>query len=186
VLQRDHGPKALKILTKDVTGYQGRQAFELEVLKKIASVQSGKAQERLLQLEDHFYVSDEDKKHLCLVTAPLGSSLLAVRQRFESKRLPIPLAKRITCHLLEGLQVLHNQWDTVHTGECFTFWWFPGLILLSQDIKHDNIMLSQGSSSEGDSIDLGKLFEADFVLADFGTGKLSRALLMHVLSPDGP
>ncbi|KAF8580267.1 kinase-like protein [Ramaria rubella] len=48
------GPKALKILTDDVTLLQGKDAFELEVLEKIAFSQLTSRNKRLLQLQDHF------------------------------------------------------------------------------------------------------------------------------------
>ncbi|KAH6899264.1 kinase-like protein [Coprinopsis sp. MPI-PUGE-AT-0042] len=152
LVESDQGPRALKILTNEVTAFQGKEAFELEVLKNIALVQAGKRQKLLIQLEHHFNVRGEHGDHLCLVTAPLGHSLLDVASRFESKRLPIPLVKRVTRQLLEGLDILHGQCQTVHT-----------------DIKQDNIMLGEASLSESDDIDLGSLNEANFVLIDFGT-----------------
>jgi serine/threonine-protein kinase SRPK3 len=114
IIPRDGGPKALKILTNDVTALQGKEAFELEVLKNIASPQSRLSPKRLLQLFD---IPGEHGDHLCLVTVPLGPSLLEVCLKFESKCLPLQLVKRITRQLLEALNGLHDQCQTVHTGK---------------------------------------------------------------------
>ncbi|THV01492.1 kinase-like protein [Dendrothele bispora CBS 962.96] len=155
----DGGLKALKILTSDVTALQGKEAFELEVLKNIASAQSGLSQKRLLQLEDHFNIHGEHGDHLCLVTVPLGPSLLEVCSRLESTCLPVPLVKRVTRQLLEALNILHGQCQIVHT-----------------DIKADNIMFSTAFLSENEEIDLDIINEVDIVLVDFGTA----------IPPNGP
>jgi serine/threonine-protein kinase SRPK3 len=116
LFSRNNGPKALKILTDDVTLLQGKDAFELEVLEQVASAQETLGNKRLLQLQDHFKVPGEHGEHLCFVTDPLGISLLDVQSAFESKRLPLQLVKNVTGQLLEGLQVLHEQCKVVHTG----------------------------------------------------------------------
>ncbi|TDL14972.1 kinase-like protein [Rickenella mellea] len=148
----DDGPKALKILTDDVTSLQGKEAFELEVLKNVASAQSTLRYKRLLQLEDHFKFSGEHGEHLCLVTEPLGPSLLNVQSTVESKRLPLPLVKHVTRQLLEALQVLHDQCHTVHT-----------------DIKLDNILFRIGPVSKNVEIKPAAFGDEDIVLIDFGT-----------------
>ncbi|KAF5392346.1 hypothetical protein D9757_001442 [Collybiopsis confluens] len=150
--QSDGGSKALKILTNVVTALQSKEAFELEVLKNVASAQSGSSQKRLLQLEDHFNIHENHVDHLCLVTAPLGPSLLQVCSKLESKRLPPQLVKCVARQLLEALHVLHDQCQTVHT-----------------DIKPDNIMFSTASLSENEEIDLDIIHEINIVLVDFGT-----------------
>ncbi|KAK7064513.1 kinase-like domain-containing protein [Favolaschia claudopus] len=150
--QSDGGLKALKILTDEVTAFQGNEAFELEVLKSVASAQSGFSKKRLLQLEDYFNIHDNHADYLCLVTAPLGPSLLQVCSKFESKRLPPQLVKRVTRQLLEALHVLHDQCQTVHT-----------------DIKPDNIMLNTAPLSETEEINLDIIHKSNFVLADLGT-----------------
>jgi serine/threonine-protein kinase SRPK3 len=113
----------LKILTNDVTALQGSEAFELECLKSIASAQSGGGQKRLIHLEDHFTIRGEHGDHLCLVTSPLGPSLLEVMEVLDgmsqsgSQRLPLPMVKRVTRHLLEALRILHEQCEIIHTGK---------------------------------------------------------------------
>jgi len=85
LLLRDNGPKAIKILTSDVTSLQGKDAFELEVLERISTAQSTLTNKRLLQLQDHFRITGEHGEHLCLVTEPLGPSLSDVQSTMESR-----------------------------------------------------------------------------------------------------
>ncbi|KAL4065056.1 kinase-like protein [Scleroderma citrinum] len=147
----DNGPKAIKILTNDVTSLQGQDACELEVLERISTAQSTLTNKRLLQLQDHFRITGEHGEHLCLVTEPLGPSLSDLQSTVESKRLPLPLVKHVTRQLLEGLQVLHDQCHTVHT-----------------DIKPDNILF-MATMWENVDVNWATFDLVDIVLVDFGT-----------------
>jgi len=181
LLLRDNGPKAIKILTSDVTSLQGKDAFELEVLERISTTQSSLTNKRLLQLQDHFRITGEHGEHLCLVTEPLGPSLSDVQSTMESKCLPLPLVKHVTRQLLEGLQVLHDQCHTVHTGDIYSNPFFQAFLTLSVDIKPDNILFTKATAMWGTvNVNPATFDSVDIMLVDFGTGELRRKVLALV------
>ncbi|KAJ3493008.1 hypothetical protein NLJ89_g11115 [Agrocybe chaxingu] len=139
---------AVKVLSDYVTSLQGVHAFELDVLKKIALNQTATHEKRLLHLYDHFLARGDHGHHLCLVSQPLGPSVLDIRSRTPNGALPIPLVQHITRQLLEGLEILHEKCKTVHT-----------------DIKFDNILFA----SHAESPDTNAYCAIDTVLIDFGT-----------------
>ncbi|GKZ69739.1 hypothetical protein AnigIFM50267_004964 [Aspergillus niger] len=76
-------------------------------------------------LLDSFEVEGAEGTHSCLVYPPMRESLSMYQQRFDHKKLPLPLVKTYIRALLTGLDYLHKSCRTVHT-----------------DLKLDNIMLS--------------------------------------------
>ncbi|CAA7263794.1 unnamed protein product [Cyclocybe aegerita] len=139
---------AIKVLTDYVTSLQGIHAFELDVLKKIASNQTAAQESHLLHLYDHFFTDGDRGQHLCLVNDALGPSVLDIRASTPHGVLPVPLVQHITRQLLQGLEILHEKCKTVHT-----------------DIKFDNILFT----SYAESADTNAYCAVDTVLIDFGT-----------------
>ncbi len=101
---------------------------ELTVLQLLSTAQAPTAwPSRCLSLLDHFIMPGKvstDGEHLCIITDLMGGDVKSlVRGLPRGKRyVPLPLAKRILRHVLEGLVQIHSL-GVAHT-----------------DLKHDNIM----------------------------------------------
>ncbi|CAL1705919.1 unnamed protein product [Somion occarium] len=109
---------AIKVLTDEVTSYQGKHAFELDILKNIqahAKSSTHAGIHHLLTLQDYFYERGDEGEHLFLVTDVLDRTLLQVQQSANSRKLPMPLVKSITRQLLLALDFLHDVCQVVHT-----------------------------------------------------------------------
>ncbi|GLB08725.1 hypothetical protein AtubIFM57258_004629 [Aspergillus tubingensis] len=76
-------------------------------------------------LLDSFEVKGPEGSHSCLVYPPMRETLSMYQQRFDHRKMPLPLVKTYIRALLTGLDYLHKECRTVHT-----------------DLKLDNIMLS--------------------------------------------
>ncbi|KAG9225730.1 hypothetical protein CCMSSC00406_0009327 [Pleurotus cornucopiae] len=139
---------AIKALTSEASGYQGFYTHELEVLQSLAKP-STRPCPNVLRLLDHFGV-EGDSDHLCLVTKALGASLLVVQRTFNGRRVPAPLVRHVTRHILQALACLHDA-NIVHT-----------------DIKQDNIMFDSYGVEASDYLDV------DVVLSDYGTATPER------------
>lgn len=68
-------------------------------------------------LLDSFEVEGAEGTHSCLVYPPMRESLSMYQQRFDHKKLPLPLVKTYIRALLTGLDYLHRSCRTVHTGK---------------------------------------------------------------------
>ncbi|KAL4260057.1 protein kinase superfamily protein [Pleurotus pulmonarius] len=135
---------AIKVLTSEASAYQGRYTYELDVLQKLAKRRSRPCA-NVPKLLDHFRAKARDSEHLCLVTKVLGASLLDVQSTFDGRRIPAPLVRHVTRHMLRALVCLHDA-NIVHT-----------------DIKQDNIMFDSYGVQSPNYLD------AEVVLSDYGT-----------------
>lgn len=68
-------------------------------------------------LIDSFEVKGPEGSHSCLVYPPMRESLSVYQQRFDGRKVPLPLIKTYIRTLLMGLDYLHKECRTVHTGK---------------------------------------------------------------------
>ncbi|KAF4578201.1 hypothetical protein EYR40_001630 [Pleurotus pulmonarius] len=135
---------AIKVLTSEASAYQGSYTYELDVLQTLTKHRSRPCS-NVPELLDHFRAKGRDSDHLCLVTKVLGASLLDVQRTFDGRRVPAPLVRHVTRHMLRALVCLHDA-NIVHT-----------------DIKQDNIMFDSYGVESPNYLDAG------VVLSDYGT-----------------
>ncbi|KAK2796375.1 hypothetical protein FQN50_009591 [Emmonsiellopsis sp. PD_5] len=118
-------------------------------------------------LLDSFEVKGPEGSYLCLVYPPMREPLSMYQQRFDNRKMPLPLIKTYIRALLTGLDYLHTECRTVHTGRpilSFTSCWNTKLSSYL-DLKLDNIMVS---------------FEDQTVLADFMESQLEKPTAFKV------
>ncbi|KAL0954424.1 hypothetical protein HGRIS_003410 [Hohenbuehelia grisea] len=144
----------MKVLVSDLV--QNQSGFdELGVLKTIGSKDPQAAgREHIVQLLDNFTHDGPNGSHTCLILEPMGVSTLDF---YRATRGPMPLdvVKRISKHILEALQYLHEDCEIIHT-----------------DLKGDNIMMTCASSQSSASIlpvTAEDLLTQSFKLSDFGS-----------------
>lgn len=106
---------------------------ELEVLQLLAPTRPLAWPSRCLKLLDYFIIPGKvssDGEHLCIVTEVMGGDVRALQTSLPAgeRNLPLPLAKHILRHVLQGLVQIHSL-GIVHT-----------------DLKHDNIMFDADPS----------------------------------------
>lgn len=65
---------------------------------------------------DNFMTTSESAEHMCLVYKPMRETLNSYRRRFNPGGLPLPLVKAYVKILLMGLDFLHSECKTIHTG----------------------------------------------------------------------
>ena len=70
-------------------------------------------------LIDSFEVKGPEGSHSCLVYPPMRESLSVYQQRFDGRKMPLPLIKTYFRALLIWLDYLHKECRTVHTGKVF-------------------------------------------------------------------
>ncbi len=138
---------------------------EIDILKKL------KNHDYIIELYNHFYYKDGDKKYLCMVMDKLGCDLHILKRLFKYKNndyynsdnsssssesynkpiiaVPFKLSKKITYQILKGLEHLHNN-NIIHT-----------------DIKLDNILIEKPINQIKTDDDI------KIKLCDFGTSHLT-------------
>jgi serine/threonine-protein kinase SRPK3 len=92
--KHSHGKAvALKILTAEWS--QNQRLEELKCLETLRDADpSHPGATRVLALLDSFRLEGPNGNHLCIVTTPMGVSLLSFCKEFEDGRVPLPLAKQ--------------------------------------------------------------------------------------------
>ena len=104
---------ALKIGNKN-TNSVGR---EREVEEHIAMAdQSHRGRSLMRTSIDYFEIQASEGSFQCLVYPPMREPLSTYLQRFEDRKMPLPLLKTYIRALLTGLDYLHKKCRTVHTG----------------------------------------------------------------------
>ena len=90
------------------------------MLKKISSAQPDhRGFKHNLQFHESFEFQGPHGNHMCIVTEVLGYNLDYIRKLSEDgdRRLNLSLARRVSKHILCGLEYLHTVCGIVHTGK---------------------------------------------------------------------
>ncbi|KAJ5413535.1 hypothetical protein N7465_005840 [Penicillium sp. CMV-2018d] len=128
-------------------------SHEREVEEHISTADpSHRGRSLIRTLLDSFEVKGPEGSHSCLVYPPMREPLSIYQSRFEDRKMPLPLIKTYIRALLTGLDYLHKECRTVHTGG-----WL--------DLKLENIMVS---------------FEDPTVLADFIDSQLEKPMASKI------
>ena len=103
----------------------------MELLKCVRSQsQNADMDPHVVLLEDSFDHVGPHGKHMCMVFEMLGANLLSLIKRYDYQGVPIPLLKRITRQICQGLQFLHAKCNIIHT-----------------DLKPENILLAPSTQA---------------------------------------
>lgn len=62
-----------------------------------------------------FTVVGPNGKHICVVLEPMGPNILSLIKIFKFKGIPLPLVRKITAHVLLGMDYLHRICGIIHT-----------------------------------------------------------------------
>lgn len=137
---------ALKI-QKSSPSYSDAARDEIKLLEAVRD-QDHDGMGRTVTLLDHFDHYGAHGLHVCLVFEVMGGSLLHLIKRFNFRGIPLPLVRRLSRELLEGLDFLHNRGRVIHT-----------------DLKPENVLLE---------ISQDTLAELDRQAAEFGRQLIAR------------
>lgn len=106
-------------------------SIKVELLKCVRSQsQNAEIDPHVVLLEDSFDHVGPHGKHMCMVFEMLGANLLSLIKRYDYQGVPIPLLKRITRQICQGLQFLHAKCNIIHT-----------------DLKPENILLAPSTQA---------------------------------------
>jgi serine/threonine protein kinase len=91
---------------------------EREVEEHIATAgPSHRGRSLMRTLLDYFELKGPEGFYSCLVYPPMREPLSMYQRRFDDRKMPLPLIKTYIRALLTGLDYLHNECRTVHTGK---------------------------------------------------------------------
>ncbi|KAK1444487.1 protein kinase domain-containing protein [Babesia gibsoni] len=77
-----------------------------------------------------FTVRGPNGRHVCVVLEPMGPNILSLIKLYKFKGVPLPLVRKITAHVLLGLDYLHRICGIIHT-----------------DLKPENILVTSKLSN---------------------------------------
>lgn len=93
-------------------------SHEREVEEHISTADpSHRGRSLMRTLLGSFEVKGPEGSHSCLVYPPMRETLSMYQQRFDHRKIPLPLVKTNIRALLTGLEYLHKECRTVHTGK---------------------------------------------------------------------
>lgn len=104
---------ALKI-QKSAFDYSEAAKDEIKLLQAVRN-KNPTGSVPVITLLDQFEHFGPNGRHVCLVFEVLGCSLLKLIKRFNYKGAPLPLVRRLSKDILEGLHFLHTQAGIIHT-----------------------------------------------------------------------
>lgn len=104
---------ALKIANPNASSAR----HEREVEEHISAADpSHRGRSLIRTLLDSFEVEGLEGSYSCLVYPPMREPLSMYQRRFDDRKMPLPLIKTYIRALLTGLDYLHKECRTVHTG----------------------------------------------------------------------
>ncbi|KAJ5950662.1 uncharacterized protein N7479_009075 [Penicillium vulpinum] len=105
---------ALKIANNNTSS----ASHEREVEEHIATTDpSHRGRSLIRTFIDSFEVTGPKGSYSCLVYPPMREPLSMYQRRFDNGKMPLPLIKTYIHVLLTGLDYLHKECRTVHTGK---------------------------------------------------------------------
>lgn len=105
---------ALKIANNNASS----AGHEREIEEHISTADpSHRGRSLIRTLLDSFEVKGPEASYSCLVYPPMREPLLMYQQHFDNRKMPLPLIKTYIHALLTGLDYLHKECRTVHTGK---------------------------------------------------------------------
>lgn len=105
---------ALKIANTNASSAR----HEREVEEHISTANpSHRGRSLIRTLLDSFEVNGPECSYSCLVYPPMREPLSMYQRRFDNRKMPLPLIKTYIRALLTGLDYLHTNCKTVHTGK---------------------------------------------------------------------
>ena len=115
--RRDNGYGAMKVLAGELATEKALAVWdELEIMKTLRDTNPhAPGHFHICHLLDNFTCDGPHGKHICLVLEPMGYSVLDIYCGFKAE-MPLSLVKRISKHVLRGLQYMHDDCGIVHTG----------------------------------------------------------------------
>lgn len=111
-------------LVKSAELYAESARHEIRLLRHISQLSWHPLRERLVNMTDSFSTSGVNGTHQCLVFDVLGDNMLMLIQRSCYQGLPLYNVKQIAYQVLQGLYLLHDQGQLIHT-----------------DLKPENVLL---------------------------------------------
>ncbi|EDW66130.2 uncharacterized protein Dvir_GJ15853 [Drosophila virilis] len=111
-------------LVKSAVLYAESARHEIRLLRHIAQLSWHPLRDRVVNLTDNFSTSGVNGTHQCLVFDVLGDNMLMLIQRSGYQGLPLYNVKQIAYQVLQGLYLLHDQGNLIHT-----------------DLKPENVLL---------------------------------------------
>lgn len=107
---------ALKIINNDASSV----SREREVEEHISTADpSHRGRSVIRTLPNPPEINGPEGSYLCLVYPPMREPLPMYQQRFDDRKMPLPLVKVYIHALLMGLEYLHKESKIVHTGKSF-------------------------------------------------------------------
>lgn len=104
---------ALEIANNNVSS----AGHEREVEEHISTADpSHRGRSLIRTLQDYFEVKGPECSYSCLVYPPMREPLSMYQRSFHDRKMPLPLIKTYIRALLTGLDYLHKECRTVHTG----------------------------------------------------------------------
>ena len=104
---------ALKIANNNASS----ASHERDVEEHISTADpSHRGHSHIRTLLDSFEIRGPEGSYWCLVYPPMREPLSMYHRRFEGRKMPLPLIKTHIRALLTGLDYLHKECRTVHTG----------------------------------------------------------------------
>lgn len=125
----------------------------------------------IVQLLDDFVIEGPNGNHITLVMEPMGATAFDFYRCLRGA-MPLPIVKRISKHILLGLQYLHDECGMIHTGSLLRLFLPKTNSYHLLDIKGENILMSGESfptAPEAMKLTIDDVLARTFKLADIGS-----------------
>lgn len=102
---------------KIATNNTSSASHECEIEEHISTTDPSHCGRTLIRtLLDSFEVNGLESSHYCLVYPPMREPLSMYQRRFDDRKMPLPLVTTYIRAIFTGLDYLHKECRTVHTG----------------------------------------------------------------------